>query len=121
MSMSFLDSLSRSSRVAYERQVWAEFFGDLIRAAREERTLSVEEVARAAGMSASEWAAIEAGTVPRTREQLQAVAVGLAIEWDDMVPFIFFCREAWARLPRRPGPSLARCTHSRICSLPGRR
>ena len=95
MSMSFLDSLSRSSRVAYEQQVWAEFFGGLIRAAREQRTLSIEEAARAAGMSASEWEAIEAGTVPRTRDQLQAVAAGLAIKWEDFAGLAIFCRRAW--------------------------
>jgi transcriptional regulator with XRE-family HTH domain len=93
----FPDSLPRSSRAAYERQVWGEFFGDLLRSAREERTLSVEEVARASGMSASEWQAIEAGTVPRTREQLQAVAAGLAIKWEDFAGLVIFCRQAWGR------------------------
>jgi transcriptional regulator with XRE-family HTH domain len=93
----FPGSLPRSPRAAYERQVWGEFFGDLIRSAREERTLSVEEVARASGMSASEWQAIEAGTVPRTREQLQAVAAGLAIKWEDFAGLVIFCRQAWGR------------------------
>jgi ribosome-binding protein aMBF1 (putative translation factor) len=97
MSNLFPDSLPRSPRAAYERQVWGEFFGDLIRSAREERTLSVEEVARASGMSASEWQAIEAGAVPRSREQLQAVAAGLAIEWEGMASLAIFCRQAWGR------------------------
>ena len=80
MSSMFPEFLPRSSRAAYERQVWAEFFGDLIRSDREERTLSFEE------------------------EQLKAVAGALAIEWDGMVSLILCCREAWPRLPRRPGP-----------------
>lgn len=95
MSSLFPRHLSRSPRVVYEQQVWSEFFGGLIRSAREERTLSVEEVARAAGMSASEWEAIEAGAVPRTREQLQAVAAGLAIKWEDFAGLVIFCRQAW--------------------------
>jgi len=97
MSIAFRNSFSHSPRAAYEQQVWGEFFGDLIRSAREERTLSVEEVARAAGMSASEWSAIEEGAVPGTREQLQAVAAGLAIKWEDFASLVIFCRQAWGR------------------------
>ena len=48
-------------------------------------------------MAVSEWEAIEAGTAPRTRERLQAVAAGLAIEWDAMVSLALLCREAWGR------------------------
>ena len=97
MSNLFARRLCRSPRAACECQVWGEFFGDLIRLAREQRTLSVEEVARAAGMSASEWESIEAGTVPQTREQLQAVAAGLAIRWEDFAGVVIFCRQAWGR------------------------
>jgi transcriptional regulator with XRE-family HTH domain len=108
MSSLFWDSPSRSSRAAYRCQVWGEFFGGLIGAARQERGLSIEDMARRTGMPESEWNAIEAGTLPQTREELQAIAAGLDIEWEDMVPFIWFCREAWARRPRRqrpfPGP-----------------
>jgi hypothetical protein len=95
MSMSFLDSLSRSSRAAFERQVWGEFFGDLIRSAREERSLSLEEAARGAGISPAEWESIEAGAVPHTREQLHALAAGLGLESDAMVPLVLFCQRAW--------------------------
>ena len=97
MSSLFPRYLPRSPRAAYERQVWGEFFGDLIRSAREQRTLSVEEVARAAGMSPSAWEAIEAGTVPRTREELHAVAAGLGLELEAMVSVVLFCRGAWGR------------------------
>ena len=95
MSSWFPNYLPRSPRAVYEQQVWGEFFGDLIRSAREERSLSIEEAARGAGMSAAEWEAIEAGTVPRTREQLQAVAAGLAIKREDFAGVVFFCRRAW--------------------------
>lgn len=93
----FSASSPSSRRAAYERQVWGEFFGDLIRSARETRSLSVEEASRAAGMAVSEWEAIETGAAPGTREQLQAVAAGLAIEWDAMVPLVLLCRQAWER------------------------
>ena len=93
----FPSPLSRSSRAAYQRQVWGEFFGDLIRSARETRRLSVEEASRAAGMADSEWEAIEAGIVPRTREQLHALAAGLGLEFEAMVPVVLFCLGAWGR------------------------
>jgi len=92
----FPESLPSSS-AAYERQLWGEFFADLIRSAREGRSLSVEETSRAAGMAVAEWEAIEAGAVPGTWEQLKAVAFGLGIEWRDLAGVVWFCREAWGR------------------------
>ena len=97
MSNLFPSYLSRSPRAVYHRQVWGEFFGDLIRSAREERSLSIEEAARGAAMAASEWSAIEAGQVPGTREQLQALATGLGLELEAMVPVVLICRRAWGR------------------------
>jgi transcriptional regulator with XRE-family HTH domain len=97
MSRLFPESFSRSSRAACERRVWAAFFGDLIRSARQTRGLSIEEASRAAGMAVSEWEAIEAGTVPRILEQLQALAAGLGLEFEAMVPLVLFCRDAWRR------------------------
>ena len=95
MSILFLSPLSRSPRDVYQRRVTAEFFGSLIRSAREVRSLSAEEAARRAGMTASEWEAIETGRVPRTREQLQAVAAGLDIEWIAVAGLAIICRQAW--------------------------
>ena len=95
MSSMFTESLPRSSRAACERQVWGEFFGDLIRSARETRGLSVEEASRAAGMAVSEWEAIEAGTVPRVLGQLHGLAAGLDLEFEALVPVVLFCRDAW--------------------------
>ena len=97
MSSMFTESLPRSSRAACERRVWGKFFGDLIRSAREERSLSIEEASRAAGMAASKWEAIEAGAVPRVLGQLHALAAGLGLEFEAMVPVVLFCRDAWRR------------------------
>ena len=97
MSSLFPEFLSCSSRATYQRQVWGEFFGDLIRSARETRRLSVEEASRAAGMAVSEWEAIEDGTVPGTREELHTLAAGLGLEFEAMVPVVLFCRGAWGR------------------------
>jgi len=95
MSMSFPLRSPRSNWEAYERQVWGEFFGDLIRSAREQRELSIEEAACAAGMSAADWESVEAGTVPRTPEQLHALAAGLALEPESLVSVVLLCRPAW--------------------------
>jgi transcriptional regulator with XRE-family HTH domain len=95
MSMSSPVRRPRSSWEAYESQVWREFFGDLIRSAREQRELSIEEAARAAGISAADWESFEAGTVPRTPEQLRALAAGLALELEAMVSVVLWCRPAW--------------------------
>jgi transcriptional regulator with XRE-family HTH domain len=97
MSNMFSDPSSRSSRQAYESKVWAEFFGDLLRSAREQRSLSLEEAGRRAGMTASQWEAIEAGRVPTTLDQLQALAAGLDIEWSAMAGLALLCRQAWGR------------------------
>jgi len=78
-------------------RVTAEFFGSLIRSAREIRNLSAEQAARRAGMTPVEWEAIEAGRVPRPREQLQAVAAGLDIEWIAMAGLAVICRQAWGK------------------------
>jgi transcriptional regulator with XRE-family HTH domain len=95
MSASFSGSLPPSSGQAFERQVWGEFFGGLIGAARQARGLSIEEMARRTGITEAEWAAMEEGTVPGTLDRLQAIAAGLDIAWQDMVPFLWFCRQAW--------------------------
>jgi transcriptional regulator with XRE-family HTH domain len=97
MSSMFLTSLPSSCRAAFERQVWGQFFGMLIQGAREDRGRSIEDTARLAGMEASEWGAIEAGKVPRTREQLAAMAGALEVDWNGMASLAFLCRQAWGR------------------------
>jgi transcriptional regulator with XRE-family HTH domain len=97
MSNMFPASLPRSSRAVYQRQVWGQFFGQLIQGVREKRGSSIEETARQAGMAASEWEAIEAGRVPQTREQLAAMAGALQVEWVGMASLAVLCRQAWGR------------------------
>jgi hypothetical protein len=75
--------------------VFHQFFGDLLRSVREERSLSLEEAGRRAGITASQWEAIEAGRVPTTLDQLQALAAGLDIEWSAMAGLAVLCRQAW--------------------------
>jgi transcriptional regulator with XRE-family HTH domain len=70
-------------------------FGRFIRHDRLKTGRSIEECARRAGMRPAEWAIIEAGQVPATRGQLQALAAALNIQWSGMVVIAFFCRQAW--------------------------
>lgn len=97
MSMMFRSPLFRFADTDEQRQVWGEFFGQLVRSARERRHLSVEAAAGRAGMTAAAWEAIEAGRVPRTREQLRAMAVGLEVDWMAMAGLATLCRQAWGR------------------------
>jgi transcriptional regulator with XRE-family HTH domain len=97
MSMLFASPLSRSAQAIEQRQVWGEFFGQLVRSARETRHLSVEAAASRAGMTAAAWEAVEAGRVPRTREQLRALAAGLEVDGTAMAGLAILCRQAWGR------------------------
>ena len=97
MSSLFPAFFPRSSRAAFRRRSWGEFFGILIQGVREEKGRSIEETARRAGMTASAWEAIEAGRVPRTREQLVSMAGALDMDWDGMATLAVLCRKAWGR------------------------
>jgi transcriptional regulator with XRE-family HTH domain len=97
MSIMFPASFSRSRRAAFQRQVWGQFFGMLIQGAREEKGRSIEETARLAGMTVSEWEEIEAGRVPSTREQLVSMASALEVDWNGMASLAVLCRRAWGR------------------------
>jgi transcriptional regulator with XRE-family HTH domain len=88
--MSVLSELSQANN----RDVWARFFGRLIRQARE-RKGSIEEVAGRSGMTVDEWAALEAGQVPQTLDQLRTITAALNMEWRGMVAIVGFCRDAW--------------------------
>jgi transcriptional regulator with XRE-family HTH domain len=97
MSNMFLASLPGSSRAAFQRRVWGEFFGQLIQGVREKLGRSIEETARRAGMTALQWESIEAGQVPRTRKQLAAMAGALDVDWTGMASLAVLCRQAWGR------------------------
>jgi transcriptional regulator with XRE-family HTH domain len=87
------------------RRVWSEMFGQFIRSAREKKGRSIEEAARLAGMTVAEWEAVEAGEVPGTHEQFGALASGLGMSREELVPLLLFCRGAWIRPPRRSSGS----------------
>ena len=76
------------------RQVWGRLFGTCVEKTREARGRSVEEVARLAGMEASEWAAIEAGYVPNPA-QLRPMAGALECGYEKIALMAFICQGAW--------------------------
>jgi len=46
-------------------------------------------------MEVSQWAAIEAGSVPQTTAQLHALAGTLEIGYDRLLNLVLLCRDAW--------------------------
>jgi transcriptional regulator with XRE-family HTH domain len=95
MSMTILESQSSPSANFALRRFWAGIFAKAIRHNRQARGLSVEDAAQLAGMEASEWAAIEAGSVPQTTAQLHALAGTLEIGYDRLLNLVLLCRDAW--------------------------
>ena len=96
MSIMILESESTpSANFAIRRRFWAGIFAKAILHTRQECGLSVEEAAQLAGMEASEWAAIEAGSVPQTTAQLHAMAGTLEISYERLVNLVLLCRDAW--------------------------
>jgi transcriptional regulator with XRE-family HTH domain len=81
----------------YRRRYWAELFAYAIRQERQDMGLSVEDIARLAGMEASEWAAIEAGHVPTRVDQLRSMAGALEVRYDRLLLLVLYCRDAWER------------------------
>jgi transcriptional regulator with XRE-family HTH domain len=95
--MSMLFETLQTSDLDHSRGSWRRLFGRFMQGAREAAGRSIEETARLAGMDATEWAAIEAGTrLPDTRQQLQAIAEALEMEWLAMAETVLLCRDAWA-------------------------
>jgi len=95
MSMTILGSQSSPSANFALRRFWAGIFAKAIQHNRQARGLSVEEAAQLAGMEVSEWAAIEAGSVPQTTDQLRSIAGTLEISYDRLLNLVLLCREAW--------------------------
>jgi transcriptional regulator with XRE-family HTH domain len=77
------------------RQVWGRMFSLFIQKGREKRGQSVEEAARLAGMEPFEWAAVEAGRVPETAEQLRSMAGALEFSDAQLATVVCLCRDAW--------------------------
>jgi transcriptional regulator with XRE-family HTH domain len=94
--MTISESQSPSSaNFAIRRRFWAGIFAQAVQHARQAIGLSVEDAARLAGMEASEWAAIEAGAVPQTADQLLSMAGTLQISYDRLLSLVLLCRDAW--------------------------
>jgi hypothetical protein len=93
MSM-LICSQKKSSAVI--RQVWGQLFGIFMRRARESSVLSLEGVARLAGLRVQEWLAIEAGRVPDP-EQLDLMAAVLGLSPEEMGVAVRICRDAWVK------------------------
>lgn len=75
---------------------WARMFGSFIESGRQKAGLTVEQAAVLAGMDPAEWSAIEAGAqLPKTRRQLEFMAIALGVEWSTMVRIVCLCSRAW--------------------------
>jgi len=79
------------------RLVWGRLFGQCIENVRETGGRSVEEAACLAGMEASEWAAIEAGYVPKSTARLRSMAGALELGYEKIASLAWLCRGAWER------------------------
>jgi len=77
------------------RLVWGRLFGSCIESVRETGGRSVEEAAHLAGMEASEWAAIEAGYVPKSTARLRSMAGALECGFERIANLAQLCRGAW--------------------------
>ena len=75
--------------------IWGRLFGRFIRSARENNGFSVGEAAGLAGMGTAAWKAVEAGQVPATLQQLEAIAAALHIELTAMADLVLLCSRAW--------------------------
>ena len=76
------------------RKVWGPLFGIFMRKAREKSCLPLGATALLAGMSTSEWLAIESGQVPDPAQlNLMAAALGMSLE--QMGGAVRICRGAW--------------------------
>ena len=96
IAMDYSNTLKPSCRPNYRRRrYWAGIFADAIRETRQDLGLSVEDIAKLAGMETSEWAAIEAGYVPIRTARLRSMAGALEVRYDRLIMLVLFCRDAW--------------------------
>lgn len=93
MSTGNLASKNPFPQTSVLRRFWGDVFGKAIEHNRQARGLSLKDAARLAGMELSEWAALEAGPVPRTDAELHTIAGVLEIGYDQL--FNLPCRDAW--------------------------
>ena len=91
MSMSIRNQ-KKSREVIHK--VWGQLFGIFMRKARMNSCLPLEAIALLAGMSTSEWLAIESGQVPDPA-QLNSMAAALGMSLEQMGGAVRICRGAW--------------------------
>jgi len=78
------------------RRVWDQLFGIFMRKARQNSCLPLEAIALLAGMSSSEWLAVESGDVPDPA-QLKFMAAALGMNPEQMGTVVQICRDAWGQ------------------------
>jgi Helix-turn-helix domain len=78
----------------FRRMVWGRLFGQCVGETRQAAGRAVAEAASLAGMESSEWAAVEAGCVPKV-EQLRPMADALGLGYDKITTMAVLCRDAW--------------------------
>ncbi len=77
------------------RRFWGQVFGVGIANIRKQTGLSVEDAAELAGMEAAEWAAIEAGSVPRSTARLKDMARAMDVSLGELANLVLLSSEAW--------------------------
>ena len=87
--------LSLPSSDEFFRQSMGRLFGFGIQEARKQAGLSIEDAARLSGMEASEWMAVEEGSVPQDVNRLRAMADAMEISFDKISTLVLVCRVAW--------------------------
>ena len=78
-----------------ERQSMGRLFGHCICATRETVGLSIEQTASRSGMKASEWTAIEEGSVPQDINRLRAMADAMGVSFETIATLVLVCGAAW--------------------------
>ena len=86
---------SRRRSTEFRRKMWAEFLGGLLREVRLEKGRSVVDAARAAGMEADAWEAVEAGQVPKTWAEICRMTDALGVDRTGATSLVLMCQEAW--------------------------
>jgi len=95
-SNAYMSMSIRNQKKSHEvlHKVWGQLFGIFMRKARMNSCLPLEAIALLAGMSTSEWLAIEAGDVPDPA-QLDSMAAALGMNPGQMGVAVRICRDAW--------------------------
>jgi transcriptional regulator with XRE-family HTH domain len=79
------------------RQSWGRLFATAITESRNHAGLSIDQAAEAAGMEASEWAAIEQGQAPEDQDKVLVMADAIHVPHEQIALWAFICQGAWQR------------------------